>query len=282
MRRALLWFLPAGVGVVMAGVFAAGFAAGMSGRLGVPAAQAILPTPTPAAAPAPGGVFRIVALGDSLTRGAGDGAGGYPERVVRAFRQRERPTAAENLAVDGSETGDVLRKVKEPGLASVIARADLILLSAGGNDLTHALRRIGPDGGEPTAALDEARRIASANLRAILAAIRAANPSAPIRLLGLYAPSGDAGAAQRIEREGLLRMQTPQGFERDLIWRHLREAKGALLDDAEAVLSCGVPIATVPGEAMNLKVTTQDDLLLAEIIARGLGGLCPPTEARLE
>jgi lysophospholipase L1-like esterase len=205
MRRAFLWFLPAGVAVATAGVFAAGFAAGMSGRLGVPAAQAVLPTPTPAAAPAPGGVFRIVALGDSLTRGAGDATGGYPDRVARALGQKGRPTVVENLAVDGSETGDVLRKVREPGTASTLARADLVLLSAGGNDLTHALRRIKPGGGESTTPLDDARRAASANLRAILAAIRAASPSAPIRLLGLYAPSGDAGSARRIEREGLLK-----------------------------------------------------------------------------
>jgi 2-C-methyl-D-erythritol 4-phosphate cytidylyltransferase len=97
-----------------------------------------------------------------------------------------------------------------------------------------------------------------------------------------YREAGGTLRPGTIDREGLLRMQTPQGFERDLYWRHLREAKGALLDDAEAVLSCGVPIATVPGEAMNLKVTTQDDLALAEVIARGLGDLCPPAEPRLE
>ncbi len=94
--------------------------------------------------------------------------------------------------------------LKEPRLAQTLARADLILLSAAGNDLTHSLRRISPGGGEPAAALDDARKAASANLRAILAAIRAVNPSAPIRLLGLYDPSEDAGMARRIEREGLL------------------------------------------------------------------------------
>jgi lysophospholipase L1-like esterase len=51
----------------------------------------------------------------------------------------------------------------------------------------------------------KARAAATANLRAALAAIRAANATAPIRLVGLYDPSSDAGAARRVEREELLR-----------------------------------------------------------------------------
>lgn len=188
----------------MAAVFTGGFAAGLSGRLGVPASEAALPAPTPAPR-APSGTFLVVALGDSMTRGAGDTAGGYPDRVARALREKGRPAVVENLAVDGSETGDVLRMLNEPRFVQTVAHADLILLSAAGNDLTHSLRRISPGGSEPAAPLDDARTAAIANLRAILAAIREANASAPIRLLGLYEPSGDAGAARRLERETLLK-----------------------------------------------------------------------------
>lgn len=188
----------------MALFFGAGFAAAVSGRLGVPVSEAALPTPTPAP-PAPSGTFRIVALGDSITRGAGDTAGGYPDRAAKALQKAGQPALVENLAVDGSETGDVLRIIRERGSALHLAGANLILLSAAGNDLTHSLRRTGPGGSEPAAPLDDARTAASGNLRATLAAIRAANPSAPIRLLGLYDPSGDAGAARRLEREALLK-----------------------------------------------------------------------------
>lgn len=204
MRRALLWFLPAGIAVAMAAVFTGGFAASLSGRLGVPASEAALPAPTPAP-PAPSGTFLVVALGDSMTRGAGDTAGGYPDRVARALREKGRPAVVENLAVDGSETGDLLGKLKEPGLTRTLARGDLILLSTAGNDLTHSLRRASPAGSELAAPLDDARTAAIANLRAILAAIREVNAAAPIRLLGLYDPSGDAGAARRLEREALLK-----------------------------------------------------------------------------
>ncbi len=210
-RRLLLWFLPLLLGVIAAGVFAAGFAAALSGRLGTPIAEvpAAVPTATPATAP-PGSVFRIVALGDSLTRGIGDGSGGgYPGRVAAAFRRAGRNVVVENLAVEGWETEEVLRRVRDQSTKATLAHADLILLSAGGNDLTHSLGRVVPFSDESSssasAALEEARATASSNLKAILAAIRAGNPSAPIRLLGLYDPSGDAGTARRIERDGLLK-----------------------------------------------------------------------------
>ena len=70
-----------------------------------------------------------------------------------------------------------------------------------------------------------------------------------------------------VAREGLLRMQTPQGFPRELISRCLRDSDDAFSDDAGAILACGMPVWSVPGDAINLKVTRQDDLSLAEAIA---------------
>lgn len=72
--------------------------------------------------------------------------------------------------------------------------------------------------------------------------------------------------AELIDRSYLLRMQTPQGFKRDLIMSALSEADTDLTDDAAAVLARGIPVWTVPGEETNLKITTKEDLVLAEMI----------------
>ena len=181
------------LGLATAGVFAAGFAAALKGRLGEPVDPFTPPITAPgpaAAATAGSGTFRIVALGDSLTRGAGDaaGSGGYPERVAAALRKEGRTVAVENLGVDGIETEDLLRKVEEPDVQRRLASAQVILLSIGGNDLSHSIRGAALPGETPADPTAAALATASLNLQRILSAVRAANGSSPIRILGLYNP----------------------------------------------------------------------------------------------
>ena len=81
--------------------------------------------------------------------------------------------------------------------------------------------------------------------------------------------SGTIGSpleANLIDRSRLLRMQTPQGFARDMIMKALCETDADLTDDAAAVLTHGHPVWAVAGEETNIKVTTKEDLVLAEII----------------
>ncbi|HQQ76858.1 MAG TPA: GDSL-type esterase/lipase family protein, partial [Thermoanaerobaculia bacterium] len=98
---------------------------------------------------------------------------------------------------------DFLRKVEEAAVRDRIAGANLILVSIGGNDLSHSLRSVVPGeaGGDPTAA---ALATASLNLQRILSAVRAANGSSPIRILGLYDPFPE-GFDRKMARATLLR-----------------------------------------------------------------------------
>ena len=68
-----------------------------------------------------------------------------------------------------------------------------------------------------------------------------------------------------LPRAGLVAMQTPQGFRRDLLLPALKECDEDLPDDAAALLSRGIPVAVVPGDRRNLKLTYPEDLALAQL-----------------
>lgn len=72
-----------------------------------------------------------------------------------------------------------------------------------------------------------------------------------------------------LARAGLVAMQTPQGFRRDLLLSALR-ADEDFPDDAAAVLAQGHPVAAVPGDPKNLKVTYPEDLAVVSALLRNL------------
>ena len=72
-------------------------------------------------------------------------------------------------------------------------------------------------------------------------------------------------------RARLWRAQTPQGFPRAvLVEAHARAARigRRATDDAALVEAMGFPVRLVPDTSRNLKVTTPEDLALAELLAR--------------
>jgi 2-C-methyl-D-erythritol 4-phosphate cytidylyltransferase len=76
---------------------------------------------------------------------------------------------------------------------------------------------------------------------------------------------------ETVDRRGLWEAQTPQVFRRELIARAYAARGGASpTDDAQLVERMGQPVALVEGSPMNLKVTTKEDLRLAEQILKVL------------
>jgi 2-C-methyl-D-erythritol 4-phosphate cytidylyltransferase/2-C-methyl-D-erythritol 2,4-cyclodiphosphate synthase len=68
-----------------------------------------------------------------------------------------------------------------------------------------------------------------------------------------------------LERGGLCRVQTPQGFKRELIAEAYEKAFATATDDTtllEATL--GVPSLLVPGDESNIKITVREDLAMAD------------------
>jgi 2-C-methyl-D-erythritol 4-phosphate cytidylyltransferase len=73
-----------------------------------------------------------------------------------------------------------------------------------------------------------------------------------------------------VPRAGLWHAQTPQAFPRDLLARaHLAAAalEGPASDDAMLVELAGGTVDLIPGSSRNIKITTADDLMIAERLA---------------
>ena len=134
-----LWTAPLIVGSATALLLGVGFVLALRGTLGEPLGE---PPPAPrdsaAALPSgPKGTTRILVLGDSLAKGTGDETGkGFAVGVLEAFR-KNGPAELTNLGVNGMESPEVLAVANTSNVRALAKAASLILLSAGGNDLSH-------------------------------------------------------------------------------------------------------------------------------------------------
>ncbi|HLO13023.1 MAG TPA: SGNH/GDSL hydrolase family protein [Pseudoneobacillus sp.] len=138
---------------------------------------------------------KIIALGDSLTRGTGDVEGkGYIGYLVDQLQVKTKEKIVlENLGVKGFRTEQLLNQVKQPGIRGQIKNADIILITIGGNDLFQ--------GGQTILELDitnvdNLRLQYLKNLEKIISEIRLLNQDSTIFLVGLYNPFIDLKEAK--------------------------------------------------------------------------------------
>jgi 2-C-methyl-D-erythritol 4-phosphate cytidylyltransferase len=69
-------------------------------------------------------------------------------------------------------------------------------------------------------------------------------------------------------RQNLRAVQTPQVFHLDIITRAYQQANGDVTDDASLVELAGYKVKLYMGSYDNIKITTPDDLALAELLLR--------------
>ncbi len=120
------------------------------------------------------------------------------------------------------------------------------------------------DGARPLVSSDLIRRVSEA-----AQVYGAAVATVPVSDTVRYLRGG--GVTGEVDRSGLVLIQTPQGFRRSLLadgYARASERGLDLLDDAAAVLLLGHPVAAVPGEPTNVKVTRPEDL---DLVQRVLG-----------
>jgi 2-C-methyl-D-erythritol 4-phosphate cytidylyltransferase len=124
---------------------------------------------------------------------------------------------------------------------------------------------------------DAARCLAPAALVARVAA--AVGPHAPAVVPGLPVVDtlkevdGAEHVVGTVDRDRLRRVQTPQGFDRTVLEQaHAAAGDSAATDDAALVERLGLAVVLVRGDELALKVTTPEDLALAEwLLGRGEG-----------
>jgi 2-C-methyl-D-erythritol 4-phosphate cytidylyltransferase len=72
-----------------------------------------------------------------------------------------------------------------------------------------------------------------------------------------------------VPRHDLWMAQTPQGFKRDLLvnaYAKIKDSNEEFTDDAEVVEKAGHTVGIVSGSDDNIKITTREDLKLAELL----------------
>lgn len=99
----------------------------------------------------------------------------------------------------------------------------------------------------------------------------AAIPAIPVRGTLKRATKDGKAIAETVPREGLWEAQTPQVFERSLLMEaYAKRAGFVATDDAQLVERVGHAVAIVPGSPINMKITTHEDLRLAEQALKAL------------
>jgi 2-C-methyl-D-erythritol 4-phosphate cytidylyltransferase len=167
-----------------------------------------------------------------------------------------------------------------PAFLRGIAGAGLVVVAGGAersDSVAAGLRALGP---ACTVVLvhDAARPfVGRAVIDAVIAHARAGEGAvAAVRVsdtLKQAAADDATRVARTVPRDGLWRAQTPQGFPRAVLERAYAAARGegSATDDAALVERTGVSVRLVPDSPRNMKVTTSEDLALAELLA-GQGG----------
>jgi 2-C-methyl-D-erythritol 4-phosphate cytidylyltransferase len=78
-----------------------------------------------------------------------------------------------------------------------------------------------------------------------------------------------------LDRSQLWAIQTPQVFSFPLIYHayHTQLGQQEFTDDAALLEQLGQPVTIFPGSDSNIKITTQEDLLIADALVKGLAVL---------
>lgn len=133
------------------------------------------------------GKFRLLALGDSLTKGTGDPDGkGYVGYLLDSLEERsEQEIISKNYGVDGYTSGQLASLLEQTQVQAEVEAADAIVISIGGNDLFQGGETLGNLDPNNIEQIEDKYLI---QLATILKQLRELNQGASLFLIGLYNP----------------------------------------------------------------------------------------------
>lgn len=159
-------------------------------------------------------------------------------------------------------------------LADILQRKNIKIVPGGASRRASVGQGLGalPAGVELVLVHDGARPLARPdNIRAVAGAARrwgAATLAVPVKDT-VKVGSAENFVRETLPREMLWQVQTPQAFNRDLLMEaHRAAARDGYegTDDASLVERLGRPVKLVRGDYSNIKITTPEDLALAQIL----------------
>lgn len=175
------------------------------------------------------------------------------DQIVIVLSQEKLAPGRELVAAHGwSKVTDVCAGGKR--------RQDSVL--AGLGRLTHCQWVVIHDGVRPLVTADLIQR----GLKAVVetgAAVAAMSVTDTIKVAG-----DDRIVRETPLRQNLWAVQTPQVFRPDMITEAYQRVNDDVTDDASLVEQLGYKVKLYPGSYDNIKITTPDDLTLAEILWR--------------
>jgi len=215
-----------------------------------------------------------------LCAGRGDRLGAGVEKALAPLAGRplflwslealERCAAVDAIVVVGP-----VRRLQEALSATGSGPGKVVAWTEGGRErpdsVVRGLRAL-PAGFELVAVHDAARALVTPELvaRVVADAVLHGAAIAAVPLEDTLKRVSLGRVEDTVPRAALWRAQTPQAFRRE--WLEAAHgapaaagrARGAITDDAVLVEALGHPVAITPGDPLNFKITTAQDLALAE------------------
>lgn len=174
---------------------------------------------------------------------------GNKRRIGRLIRHK-RYTKSVRLVPGGKRRQDSVRRALE----ALDGRTEYLLIHDAARPLVE--RRMISD---VVACLSHAQAV-----------ITAVPVKATIKSIKRRVARGRSGTVKEtLDRSQLVEVQTPQGFRREILQEAYRRfGRSTVTDDARLIEKLGVPVRVVMGSYANIKITTPEDLVIADALLK--------------